>query len=243
MAKRFSETKIWDDVWFQELPIVWKCLWWYLFSKCDEAGIWKVNKKLAEFQIGRKIQWDKAFQYLNKDKERIKFYNGFWVIVEFVSFQYGDKVYTSVHPFHEKIRGMLDRVSNTLSDRVKEEEEVKEEVKDKGKEEEYKNIINDLNIVLGTSYQHTTGKTKELIRARLNEGFNVDDFKTVHRKMLKTWGADTRMAKYLRPLTLYSPKFESYLNMKEPTTKLTQAGVRAYIVGQEWLKKEGATNG
>jgi len=129
MAKRFTETKIWDDMWFQELPVIWKCLWWYLFSKCDEAGIWKVNHKLAEFQIGQKIKWDEADKYFNKNKERIKFNNGFWIIAEFVTFQYGDKVCTSEHPFHQKIRGMLDRVSHTLSDRV----QVKDKVKDKDK--------------------------------------------------------------------------------------------------------------
>ena len=101
-------------------------------------------------------------------------------------------------------------------------------------------IVDDLNLVLGTNYKPTNAKTKELIQARLNDGFGLEDFKVVHRKMLKTWGADQKMVKYLRPITLYGNKFEGYLNQKEVTTKLTQNGINAYLIGQEWLKKEEA---
>lgn len=102
------------------------------------------------------------------------------------------------------------------------------------------NIIEDLNNVLGASYKHTTKATKDFIIARLNEGFTVDDFRVVHRKMLKCWGADDKMYKYLRPNTLYSPKFESYLNMRDPITKLTESGIKAFYVGQKWLKESEA---
>jgi len=128
MAKRFCETAIWDDVWFQELPISWKCLWWYLFSKCDAAGIWKVNKKLAEFQLGEKIKWDKSQEFLNKDKVRIDFYEDVWVIKSFVLFQYGEKVFTSDHSFHKQLREKINTLSDRVSHRVYENEDVKREI-------------------------------------------------------------------------------------------------------------------
>jgi len=99
-------------------------------------------------------------------------------------------------------------------------------------------IINDLNLVLGTDYKPTTAKTRELISARLKEGFTVEDFKAVHRKMLKSWGVDRKMCKFLRPQTLYSPKFEGYLQQKEASTALTETGINAYLVGQNWLRKQ-----
>lgn len=98
-------------------------------------------------------------------------------------------------------------------------------------------IITDLNLVLGTEYKPLS-KTKDLIQSRLNEGFKVEDFKQVHRKMLCAWGADEKMVKFLRPITLYSPKFESYLQQKSITTKLTPEGVKAYFIGQSWLKSQ-----
>lgn len=74
-------------------------------------------------------------------------------------------------------------------------------------------IINYLNIKAGTNYKTTTKKTKEIIKARMNEGFKVDDFKTVIDKKCDEW-IGREMEKYLRPETLFSNKFEGYLNQK-----------------------------
>ena len=73
MAKRFSETKIWDDIWYQNLSLEWKIVWKYLCDRCDEAGIWKINFQLADFQIGKKIKWKEAGKCLNNGKNRIFF--------------------------------------------------------------------------------------------------------------------------------------------------------------------------
>lgn len=72
-------------------------------------------------------------------------------------------------------------------------------------------IVDYLNTVCGTSYKASTDKTRKLINARLNEGFTVDDFKTVIHKKSREW-LNTDYAKYLRPETLFGTKFESYLN-------------------------------
>ena len=76
----------------------------------------------------------------------------------------------------------------------------------------YKEIINYLNSKIGSQYKSTTNKTKKLIKARWNEGFRLDDFKTVIDKKCVEWMGDKEMEKYLRPPTLFSNKFESYLN-------------------------------
>lgn len=77
----------------------------------------------------------------------------------------------------------------------------------------YKNIIDYLNSRLGTNYKSTSAKTRALIDARLNEGFTEDDFKIVIDKKYFEWH-DTDMEQYLRPETLFSNKFESYLNQR-----------------------------
>lgn len=75
-------------------------------------------------------------------------------------------------------------------------------------------IVSYLNEKVGANYKPTTAKTKTLIKARIDEGFSVDDFKRVIDKKTSEW-RDTDMAKYLRPETLFGTKFESYLNQKE----------------------------
>lgn len=77
-----------------------------------------------------------------------------------------------------------------------------------------KTIIDYLNEKTDSHYKATTPKTKQLVQARLNEGFTVDDFKTVIDKKTATWLNDSKMNKYLRPLTLFGTKFEDYLNEK-----------------------------
>lgn len=79
-------------------------------------------------------------------------------------------------------------------------------------------IINCLNDALGSNYKPNSKKTKDLIHARLSEGFTVDDFKTVIYKKTKQWMNDPKMCKFLRPETLFSNKFEGYLNEKEALT-------------------------
>jgi len=73
-------------------------------------------------------------------------------------------------------------------------------------------IVNYLNDVAGKNYRHTTRKTQQLIKARMNEGFTVDDFKKVIDKKSKDWKHDKKMNRYLRPETLFGTKFEGYLN-------------------------------
>ena len=79
---------------------------------------------------------------------------------------------------------------------------------------DYSEIIGHLNQVAKTNYKATTPKTKQLINARLKEGFTVEDFKQVHINKFAEWGGDDKMVKYIRPETLYSNKFEGYLNQK-----------------------------
>lgn len=104
-------------------------------------------------------------------------------------------------------------------------------------------IINDLNEILKTSYKATSKKNIELITARINEGFTVEDFKKVHRNMAKRWGADNKMREFLRPITLYSNKLESYLNIKQELPFSTQTA-KNIQKGREWAeKKELEENG
>lgn len=79
-------------------------------------------------------------------------------------------------------------------------------------------IINCLNDAIGSNYRPNTKKTKELIHARLSEGFTVEDFKTVIYRKTKQWQNDPKMVKFLRPETLFGSKFEGYLNEKAPLT-------------------------
>ncbi|HEM3538615.1 TPA: phage protein [Streptococcus suis] len=75
----------------------------------------------------------------------------------------------------------------------------------------YKEIISHLNEKANRNYKANGSKTRTNIKARWNEGFRLDDFLHVIDTMVKDWSG-TKYEKYLRPETLFGPKFEGYLN-------------------------------
>ena len=73
-------------------------------------------------------------------------------------------------------------------------------------------VIDYLNTKTGSSYRATTEANIKPIRARLNDGFSVEDCKKVIDIKAGQW-LNTEQSKYLRPETLFRPsKFEGYLN-------------------------------
>lgn len=96
------------------------------------------------------------------------------------------------------------------------EKEIKPEKSPSGKPDKipYTEIISYLNEKTGKSYGYKTKKTRELIRARFNEGFNLDDFKKVIDTKTDEWLNDSKMALYLRPATLFGGKFDQYRNQE-----------------------------
>lgn len=82
----------------------------------------------------------------------------------------------------------------------------------------FKEIIEYLNLKANKKYKPNADKTKKAIKARWNEGFRLNDFKKVIDNKCFDWLVpgkkikDTPASHYLRPETLFGPKFESYLN-------------------------------
>ena len=100
--------------------------------------------------------------------------------------------------------------SSDSSDLVKDFYNEKENKKEESKEQ-IKEIVNYLNSKTNKNFRLTTKNTVKLIKARLNEGYVIDDFKKVIDIKTKEW-LNSDFEKYLRPETLFGNKFEGYLN-------------------------------
>ncbi|MDK2562950.1 conserved phage C-terminal domain-containing protein [Romboutsia sedimentorum] len=79
------------------------------------------------------------------------------------------------------------------------------------KENIYGVVVDYLNKKTNKNFKATTQKTKSFINARLKEGFCEKDFYNVIDIKVSQW-MYTDMQKFLRPETLFSNKFEGYLN-------------------------------
>lgn len=90
MAKRFTDNEKWKKQWFRKLPNDMKVFWIYICDSCNIAGVWEVDFDLASFMTGNQIEESVALRYMDK-QIRVLSLNK-WLIVDFVSFQYGSLI-------------------------------------------------------------------------------------------------------------------------------------------------------
>lgn len=103
--------------------------------------------------------------------------------------------------------------------------------------QEYREIIAYLNEKTGKRYSATSRVNQGHISARLKEGFTVDDFKHVIDVKCFQWKDDAKMAKFLRPETLFGTKFDRYLNEEKVQTHRDIHG-ELYTVTEEELNSD-----
>ncbi|MEG1254675.1 conserved phage C-terminal domain-containing protein [Clostridium sp.] len=85
-------------------------------------------------------------------------------------------------------------------------------------------IIDYLNLQTGKKFKSDTKVTLSLIKAKFQDGFTVEDFRTVIDNMKIRW-TGTKFQEYLAPTTLFGSKFETYLNQgKEVGINTTTSG-------------------
>ncbi|MEG2917825.1 MAG: conserved phage C-terminal domain-containing protein, partial [Clostridium sp.] len=72
-------------------------------------------------------------------------------------------------------------------------------------------IIDYLNLKTGKKFKSNTKVTLSLIKSKFQDGFTVEDFRTVIDNMKTRW-TGTKFQEYLVPTTLFGSKFETYLN-------------------------------
>lgn len=246
MAKRFTDAEKFKDPWFRKLPPKLKVVWEYMLCTCDYAGIMKLDLEAMSFCVGQNISIKELTENFSS---RVSFLNEETLFIQkFIPFQYGKL--TPNANVHKRVIERLTQegidpetlisskmmgspthqgVCSWVKDKDKEQDKAKEKDQEQDKA---KDVLTFLNLELGTNYKTTTAKTSQLINARLSEGFSLDDFKKVIIKKKNEWYG-TDMQQYLRPETLFSPKFESYLNQVD--TKIvhkTKGELRQERIGQ-----------
>jgi len=221
MAKRFFDTELWEKEWYQTLEPKMKCMFNYMLSRCNVAGIWSVNIGLAAYIIGETLTADAVQSQLEEHIHVLSPKK--WWLIDFVPFQYGHLSENS--PPHKAVIAILtkhclwDNNSKTVcypnarviekpcrgtASTPQDKDKVKVKEEDSPAEKE---VLAYLNEKTG---KHFAKITPEL-SARVKE-YSVADCKKVIDNMTQAW-LGSEMAQYLRPVTLFSQsKFEGYLN-------------------------------
>jgi len=85
MSKRFIDTGIFDDDWFMDLSKDAKILWLYFITKCDHAGMLRLNVKLCKVQTDVK---DLAQTIKELGNRLVTVREQLFFIPKFIEFQY-----------------------------------------------------------------------------------------------------------------------------------------------------------
>ena len=147
MSKRFTETEIWNEDWFLDMPLEYRHFWNYVKDTCNHAGIWKPNVRRFNADLENKVDVNVALTYFNGDKLRADVLSsGDWMIMDFVPFQYGkvlnlnNRVHLSVYNRLNdlgvnlgSIRGLVEVKMGSIRGQVDLKQGVKDKDKDKDK--------------------------------------------------------------------------------------------------------------
>ncbi len=135
--------------------------------------------------------------------------------------------YEKIYGEHEYIlSGKPDDAPDSRPKSVPEKSNKSKKLKSRTHPEEVKQIIEYFNHVCGTKYRYQSKATADMVNARINDGFTVEDFYKVIDTKYADWHNDSDRCKYLRPETLFRPShFESYLNQKRALSAENAGGI------------------
>ena len=234
MAKRFTDSEKWNDPWFSDLSASDKLLFLYLLDSCDHAGLWKINMKLASFQLGFQYSLETVIEQLGN---RITVVNDDYLFIpKFINFQYPNglnpnwnstkSVISKLHKYNllatvdEQLNNSMPTPQDEDKDKDKDKEIDKAESIEK-KEKEQK--LKDDAEIIWQAYPNKQGKKRAIpaIKKALKT-YSVDELKTKIDNYVKTcrdpkyiahgctWFCGERYEDDLTPIeTKYQSKFGS----------------------------------
>lgn len=85
-----------------------------------------------------------------------------------------------------------------------------------------RSVLSYLNDKAGTSYKTDDVNSVRLITGLSQKGYTEEQMKTVIDKKVGSWLGDPKVEQYLRPSTLFGPKFEQYLSEPDSARKRKQ---------------------
>ena len=220
--RRMFSKKIVDTDLFIEMSPTAKLLYFYLNMSADDDGF-VGNPKMIKLVSGAT---DDDLKILVAKQFIIPFESGVIVIKDWKIHNYIQKDrYSKTQYTDEKSQLVVEEngtytrcIQNvsSLDTQVRLGKDSKTIMSDKSDDViPYSEIIEYLNEKTGRSFRNVDAN-KKLIKARWNDGYKLDDFKTVIDNMVANWSGKefngTPAETYLQPKTLFSNKFDSYLN-------------------------------
>lgn len=216
MATFIFDGDVAEDVGVNAAVIYWNIEWWVRHNAANgtnfhDGKYWTYNSRKAFSELFGFMSSDAIERALKKLKDK-----GYIEVGEF-----NDSPYDRTRWYTVCDTRLCENAHSTLCENahshylytdVNTDENYIERAKTPASEEiPYKEIVSYLNERAGTSYRPSSKKTRSLIHARWQEGFRLEDFRKAIDSRCAEWIHDPRMARFIRPETIFGTKFESYL--------------------------------
>ena len=134
MAKRFTDSNKFGDIWYRKLPLLQKVLWEFLLAECNHAGILtNFDLEMASFKIGADI----TKEDLDFFENRVIFITENTLFIpKFIEFQYGE--FNPKNRVHLNVLKELDKfnISASWTERKRSVNASKEKEQEQEKEKE-----------------------------------------------------------------------------------------------------------
>ena len=160
---------------------------------CSEKTVTKIKKELVTSGL------------LREERQGLTKPNRLYIL--------GPKIVKREPPEPEKIPSRT--VENTALDTQEVQtiktDIIKTDIDNNNKLSIYKEVISYLNLKAKKNFKVDTASHQKFIKARLKEGYVLEDFKKVVDVMVAKWKG-TEYEQYLQPQTLFGNKMDNYLN-------------------------------
>lgn len=164
---------------------------------CSEKTVTKIKKELVTSGL------------LKEERQGLTKPNRLYIL--------GPKIVKREPPEPEKIPSRT--VENTALDTQEvqtiKNDTIKTDIDNNNKLSIYKEVISYLNLKAKKNFKVDTASHQKFIKARLKEGYVLEDFKKVVDIMVAKWKG-TEYEQYLQPQTLFGNKMDNYLNQPMP---------------------------
>ena len=115
MAKRFYDTGLPDQLWYQKLSPKCKALYMHLLCKCDVAGTFEVNLPMMSAYVGDQITETDVFESFGNRVVPLMNSLDKGIVADFVYFQCGGEINPNVRA-HQAVLRRLDELHMTVAE-------------------------------------------------------------------------------------------------------------------------------
>jgi len=141
-----------------------------------------------------------------------------------------EKVHVPVHndihpPVHDRVHNKTTNINNTINNN----NICVDSIESLPYYFETIEALNYLSDLVGTKFKIPTSKSLferydhyKSIKARLKEGYSIDELKQVTKFCYELWKDDKKFRKFIRPATIFSTKFKSHLESMQIEQSLEQ---------------------